>query len=705
MTALVMREATPQHAKASQQAAARGAQSLIISREEVRSEERPAASNPRPPLITPKNRRAGEPSCKIIVQKLFRLCRQWDRIFAELDRHPEDGNLKINPQVGRAAVQMAGEPARQQAACATDPAANRSPMAWSLGLALLAFAIRAPGLFAGFVFDDAFGMQQRSGADWSQLGAFFTSDRSAFYGSNFYRPVLNVFWEVVYAIGGAHPLAWHGASILLHVACALLVFQLALLVIEDVFAAWLAAALFAVHPAHVEAVSWASAIAEPLWTLFLLLSVLAFLRWLERGGVRWWAASFIAGAAGIFTKETAIVLPVVLLATALALFCPSNPNAGLPGAPRSRNRRAFPVLAATLPFFAIAALFLAVRQSVLHSFSHSLTVATSAQMVLTWPAALLFYLRHMFWPSVVVPFYPLQIVKSWHSEEFLLPLAELIVALAALGFLLWRAAGPRRALVCTAWTFVPLAPALYLKALAPFELVHDRFLYAPLVGFCMATAMVLQWAAARIEAYSQSRAQAVSVRRVMAIAAIALIPLYGIESMSQMLWWQNNKTLFARALTVTPENPKALANLAGVYMAEHREAEAAPLLQRALEIAPQDSIVLYGMARLAWLQGEDKAAEQFMIGALRTTSRYDMWLQFAAIELRLNKLDIAEAAARQAAQMNPNGQGVHAAMGTILLARGERQTAVREFEQELRNFPQSEIARAGLARIHGASPR
>src|SRR6266496_3811474 len=191
----------------------------------------------------------------------------------ELDRSPEDCNLESNRQ-GHAAVQMAGEPARQQRARITDPAAGgRSQIAWSLALALLAFAVRAPGLFAGFVFDDAFGMQQRTGADWSQLGAFFTSDRSALFGSNFYRPVLSVFCELVYSIGGAQPAVWHSASILLHVACVLLVFRLARRVIQQEFAAWLAAALFAVHPEHVEAISWASAIAEPLWTLFLLLSV------------------------------------------------------------------------------------------------------------------------------------------------------------------------------------------------------------------------------------------------------------------------------------------------------------------------------------------------------------------------------------------------------------------------------------------------
>ena len=238
-----------------------------------------------------------------------------------------------------------------------------------------------------------------------------------------------------------------------------------------------------------------------------------------------------------------------------------------------------------------------------------------------------------------------------------------------------------------------LAPTLYLKALAPFELVHDRFLYAPLVGFCMAAALVLQWASDRIEARSGFR--------VLPLLAVALVALLGIESMSQMVWWQNNQALFTGAVAVTPENPKALADLAGSYMFNGRDQLAAPLLQRALEIAPQDSIVLYGMSRLSYLRGDDAAAEKYIIQALRITSRYDMWLQLAAVELRLNKLDVAEAAARQAIVMNPTGEDVHAALGTILLAKGDRAGAVQEFQQELRFFPQSQAAQVGLARATG----
>ena len=279
------------------------------------------------------------------------------------------------------------------------------------------------------------------GLDSSQIPAFFTSDQSALFGSNFYRPILGVWYEVICSFGGARPWIWHLASVLLHVAVTLLVFRLAIAVLEKTFTAGVAAALFAVHPAHVEAISWASAMADPLWTLFMLLAVLGFLRWMERGNPAWYAASWLAGTACIFTKETAVVMPAVLLATVLAL--------------RSRARPGLPVLAATLPFFASAIVFLGLRQRVLHSFSHVLTQASTAQMIFTWPAALLFYLRHVFWPPVVSPFYPLQMVQSWHSAGFLGPLIALVLVSTLLGALLWRGAGWRKSGLCLAWIGLP----------------------------------------------------------------------------------------------------------------------------------------------------------------------------------------------------------------------------------------------------------
>jgi tetratricopeptide (TPR) repeat protein len=551
---------------------------------------------------------------------------------------------------------------------------------WMCGLALLAFAVHAFGIRAKFVFDDVLNIEHRSAADLSGFLRFFTTNQSAFFGSNFYRPVLNVWFELVYAVFGPNAPAWHLLSILLHVACTLLVFRLALHLVgdskaENTFIAGVAAALFAVHPAHVEAVSWASAMADPLMTLFLLLSVLGFLRWMEQGNLLWWVASLVAAAGCVLSKEPGVMLPVVLLVSALAL---------------RRIKPLTQVLLAALPFFALSAVFLVLRQSVLGAFSRPLVPASTAQMIFTWPSALLFYLRHLFLPPVVAPYYPVFIVQSWKSWAFFGPLLGLLAAAAGLCFLLWRAAGWRKFCFCLAWILAPLAPALYVKALAPYELVHDRFLYSPLVGFCIAAALVLQWVTDWIEERLQYR--------VLTLAAVVLILLLSVESCKQMLWWQNNMTLFTRAVAVTPNNPRALGGLADANLELGRYDDAVQLLQQALVVDPRHGPAMFALGRIAWLRGDDVTAEKYFVQALSIQPRYDIWLHLASVEMHRNQVDKAEAAVRQALAMNPNGAAAHAALGTILLAKGDRAAAAAEFQEELRIYPQSEVAQVGLAR-------
>jgi 4-amino-4-deoxy-L-arabinose transferase-like glycosyltransferase/predicted TPR repeat methyltransferase len=547
---------------------------------------------------------------------------------------------------------------------------------WMAALALLAVVVHASAFFSGFVFDDNLNIQSRGRAALAHIPAIFTANTSSFYGGNFYRPVLSTWCEVSYALFGTHAAAWHTMSVLLHVLCTLLVFRLAVLLVERHEVALTAAALFAVHPAQVEVVAWIAAVSDALMTALMLISILLFVRWMKRGGALWWLASFIAAAACILTKEPAVMLPLVLLATASALRTEAKPGT--------------PVLRATIPFFVLVPIFLTVRSSLLHGFSHALTPASTAEMFYTLPAALLFYLRHLLWPTAVVPFYPLSMVTSWRSAAFVAPLAGVLAASTVLIFLLVRSAGLRRSCVCLAWIAAPLAPALYLKVFPPMELVHDRFLYAPLVGFCIAEALVLahlaEVAAARLHV------------RVFLPVALGLIAVMSLQSAGQMVWWRNNRTLYTHALTVTPNSRKALDGLAAAYIVDGQYQAAAPLLRRSLEIDPQDANALFCLARMAWMQGDYDVAQKYLLKAIDIAPRYDMWLHLASVEMHRNQVDAAENAARRALAMSPGALGVHATLGAVLLAKGEPGEAASQFQQELNLYPMDDVARKGLAR-------
>ena len=547
-----------------------------------------------------------------------------------------------------------------------------------LGLIVLAAATRMVSLTADFIYDDLYTVEMRASLSWRQLAGFFLHNQSAMFGSNFYRPVLNVIVQCVFLLAGQSAFGWHLASVLVHVVCVLLLYRLARQVTGDPVIAWLAAALFAVHPANVEAITWVSAMGDLLLAAFLLGAAVAFVRWAEGGNHAWWLLSFAAAIAAILTKEPGVTVAALLAITALAA----------PG----RRRSARLILLAGLPFWALIPPYLVIRNSVLHAaVAHVRSGISTAEMIYTWPSALLFYAGHLLWPTVA-PYYPLQPVAS--PSAALLPLVGVVILLALFVWLLWRFAGWRILTVSLAWMFLPLAPVLYLKAFADFEYVHDRFLYAALAGFALAIAAIVFYAGRRLEAYFPLR--------LAPLVATAILILWSYSTIDNSFWWRNNVALFTRAVQVTPGNPFALTNLAYGYIRLDRDDLAIEWLNRSLAIRPTAE-AYYSLGHIAWRHNDNMQAEHYLMEGLRRKSRADVWLLLAGAELRQNKLAEAEAAARSALAMDPEAYGAHQVLGVVLLTKGERQAAVAEFSEELRCYPGNAQARRALELANSGS--
>ena len=134
------------------------------------------------------------------------------------------------------------------------------------------------------------------------------------HGSNFYRPFTLLYQRLMNSMIGISAWGWHAGSVLLNLLCVLLVFALARQLLRTPPTAFFAAALYAVHPTHVEAVTWISAAGDPLMTVFVLAAAVAFLHWRNGESAAWLAAALAAGAAALLTKDMAVVLPALLSA-------------------------------------------------------------------------------------------------------------------------------------------------------------------------------------------------------------------------------------------------------------------------------------------------------------------------------------------------------------------------------------------------------
>jgi 4-amino-4-deoxy-L-arabinose transferase-like glycosyltransferase len=233
-----------------------------------------------------------------------------------------------------------------------------------------------------FVYDDEYVITQNpSVQSWSFAPRYFTEHLwfFKFSLSNYYRPIFLVWIALNHTLFGLNPAGYHLTSVLVHVVVTLLVYHLVRRLTGDLGAAAIASIVFGLHPVHIEGVAWVCGVSEPLMAVFLLGSFLCYLRYrdVDSGGPkRWLLASLVLAALAVFEKETGIILPALIFAYEVIFRKREVVSASGESGAETRGawlrvdclRGAF---LRSLPFGAIAVLYISVRVSVLGTLGRS----------------------------------------------------------------------------------------------------------------------------------------------------------------------------------------------------------------------------------------------------------------------------------------------------------------------------------------------
>lgn len=556
-----------------------------------------------------------------------------------------------------------------------------------------------------FVYDDRFQIVANPAiTSWRGVLAYFTSDVWTTYdpthAQNYFRPLFFVWFRLNYLAFHLQPAGWHLMGALLHAVASLLVFRVLLRISRDHFISAVAAMLFAVHPIHIESVAWVSGTTDPLMCVFLLGALLCFLRWMEQGGVAQLAAPAVLFALSLLCKE-----PAIMLLPFLALWVWI--------APEAKNARGRLLLRGVLPLAVVAGAYLAVRTAVLHGAAHAVNPISWTQMLLTLPAVVFFYVRQPVMPLGLSFAYEMPAQSAPSAEFFWIPVLALLVVSALFGVWCWRAARYRATLIAAAaFWMLWLLPLWNLRWLPREELVHDRYLYLPVLGVCLAVGVALaQWkeALAGQEAAPRVAETAVaptvtqpllppSARPGMVAALLVLALLAG--TFSQELDCATDLLLWSRAYRVAPNSVVALSNFATVLFEHRRMDEGFALMQRTLELEPDSRVATYNMAYALHNLHNDRAAEPYAERAVELSQQGAAALRLlGVIELNLGRPEAAEGLLRRAVARAPQGEGFHVALAAVLLQRGDRTGAEQEARNELRLFPESSVARQVLVQL------
>jgi protein O-mannosyl-transferase len=398
-------------------------------------------------------------------------------------------------------------------------------------LATATFAVFSGSLANGFVYDDSPQILQNAFILnphlWKQI---FTGSVWSFQGgkTNFYRPLQFACYWVLYRIGGPNPAVFHLLNLMFYVASAWLVYRLARNLFENEFVALAGALLWALHPVHVEAVAWISALPDVGFAFFTLLAVLCFLSAEHRGtkGLRYHPLAVAPFFVALFFKEMALSFPFLLLAYWFFL-----------GKPESWFRR----LMRWSPYFAATLVYVAVRHQALgyvtqggHLWKITPRGAGAAVALLGQDT------RILFWPVHLNVFRMFYLGLSLHSPW------PWITLLALVGTLWLRKREPLLAFLI-AWWPVTLLPVLDIRQLS-FPLLADRFLYFPSIGPCLALAyLLLDWLPHRIPRGRMIPAAGCAMGLAMIFC--------GVQTLRAIPHWRDNKALIHYSLTQSPDSP------------------------------------------------------------------------------------------------------------------------------------------------------
>jgi tetratricopeptide (TPR) repeat protein len=498
-----------------------------------------------------------------------------------------------------------------------------------------------------------------------------------------WHPLTWLSHELDVELFGMHPGAHHLVSLALHAANVALLF-LALTGLTG--ARWrsaLVAALFAVHPLHVESVAWAAERKDVLSTLFALAALLAYVRAARRGRVLGSVATPLLFLLALLAKPMPVSLPFVLL-----LLDGWPLGRWAPGGARGRLLPPAALWREKVPLFVLAAAsatvtLLVQRAGGAMDFGGSLPLAHRALSVVR---AYAFYARAAVWPVDLAVFYPYPVVAPpwwlWAGE---------LAALAAATAILLAGARRRPALaVGWLWFLGTLVPVIGVVPVG-YQGWADRYAYLPLAGLFIAAAWVLEglW-----------RARPAARAPLVVVTGAALLGLAGLTA-AQVARWRDDRTLYRHAIAATGGTWLAwnlLGNAAadegdlGGAVAAYREAA-----RLAREQGAGATVVGFNLAAALHAQGNTREAAEEYRALLRRDSRdRDALNNLGSIALEEGRAAEAAELFRRALAVDPRFAAGHGNLGRALAAKGDLEGAARHWGAALALDPQDAAVRSLL---------
>jgi tetratricopeptide (TPR) repeat protein len=480
---------------------------------------------------------------------------------------------------------------------------------------------------------------------------------------------------------GLNPMGHHWTNLQFHIANTLLLFFILQQMTGAFWKSAFVAALFALHPLHVESVAWVTERKDVLSTFFGFLVIITYYRYVKKPDIAGYMLIFLSLSLGLMAKPMLVTMPFVLLL--LDLWPLKRLNLSL-NQPDGRTSNLMPLIREKIPLIILATISIILTFFAQQSRGavQPLELIPINYRIANALIAYSGYFIKTIWPHNMSVFYPHLGVNQ--------PMWEVVSsALFLIGACLLAIKASKKypyMLVGLLWYIITLIPVIGLIQVGS-QSMADRYTYIPLIGIFI----ILSWGGSDFLKSQKHR------NCVLYLSALIIISAFTFMSFNQVKHWKNSITLFENSITVTDGNWLAHNNLGAALFDKEKIDESIFHFKEVLKIKPVYFSALYNLGRSFQEKSDLDKAAYYYKNALRIKPDYEeAHNNLANLLFAQGMLDEAASHYYLILGINPDNADVHNNLGYLLVTEDKRKEALLHFNEALRINPEHAEAHYNL---------
>ncbi len=560
-------------------------------------------------------------------------------------------------------------------------------------MAMVCLGVYLNAITNGFVGDDyGFITSNYAIRDLANTWRFFSDSKGTVagytlpeYGALIYRPLRTLSYAVDYSLFGLWAPGYHITSIFLHLISGVLLYFVAARLFKSYPVAFIASVLFALHPVHVEAVSWIASRADLIGFIFLCLSLLFYMRCRDVRSKPYLALAAAFSFLSYLGKETMVALPGIIVL--YDIVCSGDDR--LPETIRKR-------MPAWIVFSAVMFAYLFLR----YMMTGRMDVAQqgwwggnpySNFLMMTKAAAI--YLRLLALPVGLNLHYMISPVQTLLDAKVLVSALALLAYLALTVYFYFR----QRAVCFTlAWFLLGLVPIANIAPIS-FSMMAERYIYMASAGPIMAGAYGIY------ALYKKAGDAPQWGPRVVAGATVLLLAAFSAQVASRNPVYKDDFAFYAAAVKSTPGSPPNLKGLADRYMEKKEYAAALEYFGKAIALDPFYAEAYMGIGLVHIKTGDlNKALENALKAAQYKPDNAEIRFLLGNIYSDMGAVERAAPEWERTVALSPAYSEAYNNLGVYYQMKGDGRRAIAMYESALRSNPDNVEAYYNIAMIYDA---